>query len=138
MKKTFLLVIIVLLTYSTKAQIIDSISKIPNDTITPISKLDSPPDFQGGKDAYFKYLSKNQRYPKSDLKAGNQGVVIVEFTVEKDGSLTDITVLRSFSLESDHETFRLINDSPKWIPGKIGGKPCRSRIRIPIRFTIPE
>jgi len=89
-KIKFLLVsLMLLLAFSVKSQVKDSLPKIPLDTITAANKLDSPPEFEGGKDAYFKYLSKNQIYPKSDRKAGNQGVVIVEFIVEKDGTLTD-------------------------------------------------
>ena len=82
-----------------------------------------------------KYLAENLRYPHPDFCG--EGRVVVTFTVEPDGSLTDIKVVRSIAKELDEEAVRLVKSMPKWIPGQhVEGKPGRMKYTLPIAFKL--
>ena len=103
-----------------------------------IDVVEDMPQFPGGTQKLFEYLAKNVRYPKEAEEKCIQGRVIVTFVVEKDGSITDAKVLRSVAPSLDAEALRVVNDMPKWIPGKQDGEPVRVKYTIPITFcTIP-
>ena len=76
----------------------------------------------------------NLKYPEDAKKNGVGGKVYMSFVVEKDGSLTDIKVIKGVSPELDAEAVRLIKESPKWQPGSAAGTPCRVRYIFPINF----
>lgn len=84
----------------------------------------------------FKFISENVKYPEVDKEMGNQGRVYVEFIVEKDGSLTNVKVLRGVSKTIDEEAKRVIRAMPNWIPGESGGKIVRTKTRLPISFVM--
>lgn len=91
-------------------------------------KVDKYPQYTGGFEAFIKYLKKN-------LHAGTEkGRVIATFVVEKDGSITGINIIRSFSEESKAEAIRVIKLMPKWKPGMDKGKVVRVQYTIPISF----
>lgn len=99
--------------------------------------VESKPEFPGGDQALFKYLSENVRYPAVALESGIQGRVICQFTVNKDGSICDVEVLRSAGDASlDKEAIRVIKSMPKWTPGKQRGKPVRVSYTLPVSFKI--
>ena len=87
------------------------------------------PHFPGGEKAFDDFLNKNLHVPKN-----TSGRVIASFVVEKDGSLTDIKVLRRLSEEADAETIRVLKVSPKWQPGMQLGKAVRTAYTMPINF----
>ena len=93
----------------------------------------TPPEFPGGKKAFSSFLSKNLKWPK-DSPDDVQGIVIISFFVEKDGSLTGITVAKSLTTAFDEEALRVINLSPKWIPAMKNNKYIRSKYTAPIKF----
>jgi len=138
MKKLILLFALFSVSIVSKAQNTDPISNSHQDTITSADKVDSPPNFPGGQEKFNEYIKKNLKYPKYDLANKSSGINFIRFVVEKDGSLTNIEPLRSFSTDSEKETIRLIKDSPKWTPAMAGGKPCRVRFTIPIKFELPD
>ena len=94
-------------------------------------------EFPGGPQAMFKYLSDHIKYPVICQENGIQGKVICQFTVNKDGSIVDIQVLRSSGHDAlDKEAMRVIQSMPKWAPGKQRGKPVRSRFTLPVTFKL--
>lgn len=96
--------------------------------------VEQMPAFPGGQQALFAFLSKNVHYPPKAQQMGLQGRVILSFTVEKDGSIADIIVLRSVHKLLDDEAMRVVRSMPKWRPGKQNGKPVRVRYTIPLSF----
>ena len=93
-------------------------------------------EYPGGQSALMKYFSDNIRYPVSASENGVQGRVICQFTVWKDGSISDIKILRSVHPALDNEAIRLIKGMPKWKPGKQLGKPVASRFTLPVLFRL--
>jgi periplasmic protein TonB len=107
----------------------------PNKIFTSVEKY---PEFPGGLDAFIRYLSKHINYPAVARENGTQGRVIVNFVCEKDGSLTDVKVLRGIGDGCDEEAVRVIKASPKWSPGIQNGRPVRTSYSVPISFTLSE
>lgn len=97
---------------------------------------DKESQFPGGVEAMKKYLAKNINYPEVAMVNGDQGKVFVEFVVEKDGSITNVKILRGVSREIDLEAKRVISQMPKWKPAAQKRKYVRSRARIPINFIL--
>jgi protein TonB len=102
----------------------------PNQIFTAV---ENEPKFKGDFGAY---LSRNIRYPAVDKENNVQGKVFVQFVVEKDGSLTDIKVLRSPDESLGDEAVRVLKASPRWTPGIQNGKPVRVMYTVPISFTL--
>lgn len=96
------------------------------------------PEFPGGQYALFKFISKNLNYPKDAKKKGIQGKVMVQFIVEKDGTIGDIRIIRSVSPDLDKEAIRVFSlpTMPKWKPGTSDGEPVRVRYSVPITFKL--
>ncbi|WP_084607821.1 energy transducer TonB [Prevotella dentasini] len=98
--------------------------------------VEEMPQFPGGYHALLEYLSSHTVYPKAELKAGNSGRVILSFVVNKDGSITDIEVVRSASKGLDEEAVRVVRSMPLWEPGRNEGQPVRVRFMLPVTFKL--
>ena len=94
------------------------------------------PDFPGGMAECMKWLAKNIQYPEDCKKKGTEGRVIVQFVVDKDGSVMDAKVVRSIDPLLDKEALRVVNLMPKWKPGKNQGEAVRIRYTIPVMFKL--
>ena len=94
------------------------------------------PTFPGGDAALMKYLSENVKYPALAIKAQEQGRVVVSFTVEKDGAISDVKVARSVTPSLDAEAVRVVKAMPKWTPGKQDGQLVRVRYNVPVSFKL--
>ncbi|MFC2265274.1 MAG: TonB family protein [Prevotella conceptionensis] len=94
------------------------------------------PIFPGGDAALMKYLSENVKYPALAIKAQEQGRVVVSFTVEKDGAISDVKVARSVTPSLDAEAVRVVKAMPKWTPGKQDGQLVRVRYNVPVSFKL--
>ena len=94
------------------------------------------PIFEGGDAALLKYLRENLKLPDEYKERGIQGRMVVGFIVEKDGSLTDVKVLRTVDIDLDAEVLRLVKGMPKWIPGRQNGKRVRVRYLLPIHICL--
>src|SRR5258708_4295522 len=105
-----------------------------NVIITDLNSLDRRPVFPGGDDAFYKFLSKNLKWPVSD-DIDIQGHVLISFIVEKDGSLTNFKVEKKLRPEMDAEARRVLKKSLKWIPGIKNGKAIRAKYMVPINFA---
>ena len=99
--------------------------------------VDEMPSFPGGLEELYKWIDNNVQYPAVARENGI-GRVIVKFIVEKDGSLSDSTVIRSVHPIVDREALRLVGQMPKWNPGKRAGIPVRVRCCLPIKFKLGE
>lgn len=100
--------------------------------------LEVQPTFPGGMDKFYKYLSKNIRYPAMAQDNNIQGKVYLSFIIEKNGSLTDIKVERKLGYGTDEEAVRVLSGSPKWVAGVQNGKFVRVKYNIPISFAMPQ
>lgn len=98
--------------------------------------VESMPGFPGGEQALNKYLYENIKYPQMAKESGIQGRVFVTFVVEKNGEVTDVRVLRGIGGGCDEEAIRVVENMPKWTPGKQRGKPVRVQFNLPIKFTL--
>lgn len=94
------------------------------------------PSFLGGMLGFYKFLAANLRYPEAMRRHHVQGKVIIEMTIEKDGSLSDIKSLSDIGSGSAEEAIRVLKLSPKWIPGYQNGQPVRVRYTLPIVFNL--
>ena len=96
------------------------------------------PEFPGGMNALMEYLKTNLVYPKAAQDSSIQGRVVVNFVVEKDGSITNVEVARSIHPALDEEAVRVVSMMPKWTPGIQMGDTVRSRFTLPIFFKINQ
>ena len=98
--------------------------------------VESMPEFPGGMAELYTYLGNNIKYPVMAKESGIQGKVYVTFVVERDGSITDVRVLRGIGGGCDEEAIRVVQSMQKWNPGKQRGKPVRVQYNLPVRFTL--
>ena len=98
--------------------------------------VEQMPSFPGGPSALFEYLSKNIKYPAVAEENGVQGRVIVTFVVERDGSITDVKVVKSVDPSLDKEAIRVTKSMPHWIPGKQNGSAVRVKYTLPVTFRL--
>lgn len=98
--------------------------------------VENMPEFPGGPAELMKYLAKNIKYPTIAQENGTQGRVIVQFVVNKDGSIVDAKVARSVDPYLDKEALRVINTMPKWKPGMQRGKAVRVKFTVPVVFRL--
>ncbi|MDY9918527.1 MAG: energy transducer TonB [Proteiniphilum sp.] len=98
--------------------------------------VEEQPEFPGGQAAMMKFLSDNIRYPVIAQENGIQGRVICNFVVERDGSITDVQVVRGVDPSLDREAIRVIQQMPRWKPGKQRGSAVRVRFTLPVVFRL--
>ena len=100
------------------------------------SVVEQMPEYPGGERELMKFLAMNIKYPKEAQEQGKQGRVIVQFVVEKDGSITDAKILKTVDPQLDAEALRVVNAMPNWTPGKQRGKEVRVIHALPIIFRL--
>ena len=98
--------------------------------------VEEMPSFPGGQGALMAFLNSNIKYPVVAQENGVQGRVIVGFVVERDGSITDVKVMRSVDPSLDREAQRVIKAMPKWKPGKQNGSAVRVKYTVPVVFRL--
>ena len=97
--------------------------------------IEVKPDFPGGMEKFYKFVGKNYQTPEEE---GLKGKVFVSFVVEKDGSLTDIKVIRDIGYGTGKEAIRVLKSCPKWSPGEQNGKKVRVLYSLPINIQSAE
>lgn len=102
------------------------------------SAVDQAPSFPDDMGKFYKFLQNNVRYPADAAMKNVQGKVFLTFVVEKDGSLTDIRVLRGIGSGCDEEAVRVLKLSPKWNPGMQNNRPVRVQYTMPISFALEK
>ena len=105
------------------------------DKAVPFAQIEVKPSFQGGDaSAFSKWVAQHLQYPKDAREDGIQGRVTVQFTICDDGVVRNVKVLRGVHPSLDAEAVRVISSSPKWEPGKQGGKPVNVTFMFPVIF----
>lgn len=132
MKRSLLLLLSILLSYTAQSQVTDTTQAIP------FVAADKQPDFPGGQEAFLRFLGDKLVYPTDSYQKRIQGMVIIAFIIEKDGRLTNLNVLRHVADDLDAEAIRVLKTSPKWSPGFQNRIPIRVNYTIPITFKLPE
>ena len=98
--------------------------------------VEQMPMYPGGDAALMQYLRDNIHYPAVAAENGVQGRVVVGFVVEKDGSITDVNVMRSVDPSLDREAVRVVKGMPHWKPGKQNGSAVRVKYQVPVTFRL--
>ena len=98
--------------------------------------VEQMPCFPGGNQKMQDFIEKNLHYPKECAEKEIQGRVIIALVVERNGTLTNIRVVKSVNPALDKEAMRIINLMPKWIPGRQSDKTVRVKYIIPITFQL--
>ena len=109
-------------------------TSLSTDTLS--TNTSSVATFPGGQDSLRAFISKNIEYPYADMKLQNQGRVVVSFIVEKDGTLSDISVNASISPGLDREAVRVVRMMPRWIPAEYNGMKVRTRMSVPVNYRL--
>ena len=105
----------------------------PNEIFTFLQESASP---EGGLNAFYQYIGKKIKYPRQANRMGIEGRVFVEFVVEKDGTLSNITAISGIGGGCEEEAERVVALAPRWNPGKQRGKAVRQKIVLPINFKL--
>ena len=100
--------------------------------------VEEMPEFPGGDKALVRFLASSVNYPVMAQENGVQGTVTVSFVIERDGSVSDVSILRSIDPSLDKEALRVVKTLPRWKPGKQRGKPVRVSYRVPIAFKLVQ
>jgi protein TonB len=103
--------------------------------IYSLTGIEQKPEFPGGIEKFYLFVGKNYQAPEEE---GLKGKVYVTFVVEKDGSLTDIKVVRDIGYGTGKEAIRVLNKCPKWLPGEQNGKKVRVLYSLPITIQSAE
>ena len=98
--------------------------------------VEQMPSFPGGQGALLEYLNSHVKYPVVAQENGVQGRVVVSFVVERDGSITDVRVVRSVDPSLDREAARVVSSMPRWTPGKQNGSAVRVKYNVPVSFRL--
>lgn len=131
--KNFLFLAIAFFTF----QFVDAQEQLPKsiDTIYEIKDVDIKPEFPGGMEAFYKFIAKNFKTPEEE---GLNGKIITTFTIEIDGSISNIKVLQDIGYGSGAEVFRVLTLSKKWIPAQLNNFPVRVLYQFPITIKSAE
>ena len=109
----------------------------PND-MKIYEVVEEMPSFPGGMGALMSWLSQNIKYPVEAAENGVQGRVLIQFVVEKDGSISDVKVIQSVDPSLDKEAARVVSAMPKWTPGKQNGSAVRVKYTVPVTFKLQQ
>ena len=145
MKKIFLICFFLIIALVSKAQnqlpLYDSkdLFRAESDTTKALQQVDTNPEFPGGTQEFRKFVAHHLTLPE-DIRSGGRsfGIVFIAFIVEKDGTLTNLKIEKSYRQSADLEALKMIKKSPKWTPGQVSGQPCRTNVCLPISFTMSD
>jgi protein TonB len=98
--------------------------------------VEQMPEYPGGMQALFEYLSQNLKYPEDAKEQKIEGRVIAIFVVETDGSISNVEVVKPVFPSLDAEAVRVLSGMPKWKPGMQSGKVVRVKYTVPINFSL--
>lgn len=132
MKRFLLLFVFSSLIGSLFAQ--SSNDSVPNSYTTKTGDIITQPEFKGGIEKMYEYISRNFIYPEEAKKRSVKGKMEVEFTVEKSGTITYVSVLKGLDESIDGEIVKLLEAMPRWTPATKNGVPVRYKVSMPINL----
>ncbi len=100
------------------------------------ASADSTPVYPGGEEALNQYLTETVKYPETAKENGIEGVVMVSFTVEADGSIKNPKIVRPIDPDLEAEALRVVKGMPKWTPADVGGTPVAASVQLPVKFRL--
>lgn len=106
------------------------------EPVYDFSSIEKMPEFPGGMPAFFKYIGKNFKYPEAARRDSVVGKVIISFVVETDGALSGFKILKDLGSGTGEEAVRVLQASPKWVPGIQNGRPVRVQYTLPIALNL--
>ncbi len=115
----------------------DTVVSGNTDTVIFI-QVEEPAEFIGGTSALQEFIKNNLHYPQQAKEAKVEGLVFVSFVVEKDGSLSNVSIIKDIGYDCGQEVVRMIKSMPKWNPAKENGNVVRQQFNLPISFTLPQ
>ncbi|MDW7694937.1 energy transducer TonB [Flammeovirgaceae bacterium SG7u.111] len=125
--------------------IIEDVGAETDDEDLPVEKAPEFVDYaevsaapKEGMQAFLKWVANNLKYPAQAKRTDVQGKVYIQFIVEKDGTFTNVNVLRGIGAGCDEEALKVIKQAKPWSPGKQRGRPVRQRMVIPIHFRLAQ
>lgn len=110
--------------------------EVENVREKPLDVVEEMPKFPGGDAAMMEFLRNTVKYPEEAMKNGIQGRVVVQFIIEKDGSISGAEVIKKVNEHLDAEALRVIGEMPKWTPGKQKGEAVRVKFTLPVTFRL--
>ena len=122
-------------------EIMDYVAEVAEETIEeapiPFTLVEEKPSFNGGDaNQFVRWVQSNMVFPEAARENGISGRIFVQFTIEPDGSLTNIKILRGLDPSLDQEVIRVVSSSPKWTPGKQRDKAVRVTYQFPVTFQL--
>jgi periplasmic protein TonB len=107
------------------------------DIVEPVVDFpDVEAQFPGGEENMRKWMQENINYPEISMENGDQGRVYLKFVVERDGTITNVEVIKGTTRDLDNEAKRIVRNMPKWNPGEYSGNKVRSSFTLPINFEL--
>jgi len=123
----------------TEEVVVQQIEEEPEEEIEEVFQIvEDPAHPQGGYATFYAFISENLEYPRKALSLQISGKVYVKFIVDRDGSLSNIEVIRGIGAGCDEEAVRVLKIAPKWKPGKQRGRAVRQQMVIPIHFKMMD
>lgn len=100
------------------------------------TEVETLAEFEGGMEAFYQFIASQMKYPTLARKLGIQGKLYTQFVVEKDGSISQVTLLNGLGGDCDEEAIRVISQSPQWTPAQHDGQAVRNKLVIPLIFKL--
>lgn len=110
--------------------------EVEEEEVKIFTIVEQEASFPGGYEALMKHLAENIKYPQQARETGTKGRVFLTFVVERDGSITDIKILRDIGSGCGEEAKRVVSKMPRWQPAKQRGKPVRQQFNLPVNFNL--
>ena len=143
MKHTLITLILILAAWNVSAQSDSTMTRqemkfTGSLSPRPAMLVDKQPEFPGGTDSLYAYLSRNIQYPLEAISKAIEGTVQVKFWVEADGSITSPEIVKEIGGDCGKEVIRVFSEMPKWRPAMKKGKISRSMVVVPVSFHLPD
>jgi protein TonB len=114
----------------------NKIIKEPDEEVVNFYIIEEKPEFPGGEEGMMKWIAEHIKYPEIAKENGITGKVFIQFVIDKDGRVTNVSVLRGVDPSLDKEALRVISAMPAWTPGKQRGKAVKVSFQLPINFKL--
>ncbi|MEM9339118.1 MAG: energy transducer TonB [Bacteroidota bacterium] len=139
MPKSIILIVILFIPFLSLAQEVeDQVDSLSTQASEVFTIVEESATFPGGMNGFYRFLAVNIKYPALATMLKVEGRVFVQFIVEKDGSISNIQVVKGIGAGCDEEAARVIQLMPNWIPGKYNGEPVRQKMVQAISFVVAK